>query len=99
MSNDQKIGAEEVAYISRLASISVTDSEQQAVAGKLSNILDIFAQMEAVNTDDVEPMAHPLDQTQRLRIDEVTETDHREKYQKIAPESEGGLYLVPQVIE
>lgn len=93
------IGQKEVETISRLAAISVKDDEVDAVAGKLSNILDLFAQMQAVNTDDVAPMAHPLDQVQRLREDVVKETDQHEKYQKRAPEAEGGMYLVPQVIE
>lgn len=93
------IGQKEVETISRLAAVSVADSEVDAVAEKLSNILDLFAQMEAVNTDNVEPMSHPLDQVQRLRDDVVTETDRHQKYQKIAPAVEGDMYLVPQVIE
>jgi aspartyl-tRNA(Asn)/glutamyl-tRNA(Gln) amidotransferase subunit C len=45
------------------------------------------------------PMAHPLDQVQRLRPDVVTERDQREQFQAIAPQVEAGLYLVPKVIE
>ncbi len=93
------IGQKEVEIISGLAAISVDPSEINVVAGKLSNILDLFSQMEAFNTESVAPMAHPLDQVQRLRDDVVTEVDDHEKYQKIAPESEGAMYLVPQVIE
>ncbi len=93
------IGQKEVEIISKLAAISVTSSEVDAVAEKLSNILDLFSQMEAVNTEGVQPMAHPLDQVQRLREDLVTEIDQHEKYQKLAPASEGAMYLVPQVIE
>ena len=55
--------------------------------------------MDAVDTDGVVPMAHPLHMSQRLRADEVTETDKREKFQSIAPQTEAGLYLVPKVIE
>lgn len=93
------IGQKEVETISRLAAISVHPTEMDAVAGKLSNILGLFAQMAAVNTDNVAPMAHPLEQVQRLRLDVITETDDHEKYQKIAPAIQDGLYLVPQVIE
>ncbi|MBD3820828.1 MAG: Asp-tRNA(Asn)/Glu-tRNA(Gln) amidotransferase subunit GatC [Thiotrichales bacterium] len=93
------IGKDDVNKISRLAAISVSEQEVDQVADKLSNILDLFAQMQAVNTDGVEPMSHPLDQVQRLREDVVTESNHRDKYQKIAPSAEGGMYLVPQVIE
>jgi aspartyl-tRNA(Asn)/glutamyl-tRNA(Gln) amidotransferase subunit C len=59
----------------------------------------LMTQMGATNTDDVLPMAHPMDQTQRLRADEVTETDNRDNFQSIAPQVEDGLYLVPKVIE
>lgn len=93
------LGKQDVETISRLAAISVDEAEVEQVAVKLSNILDLFAQMQAVDTDSVEPMAHPLDQVQRLREDVVTEQDQHQKYQKIAPSAEGGMYLVPQVIE
>jgi aspartyl-tRNA(Asn)/glutamyl-tRNA(Gln) amidotransferase subunit C len=44
-------------------------------------------------------MAHPQDQIQRLREDVVTETDQRDHFQNIAPQTEAGLYLVPKVID
>lgn len=93
------IGKTEVEYISRLSAIAVEENEVDQVAAKLSNILDLFSQMEKADTDGVEPMAHPLDQVQRLRADVVTEQDQHEKLQAIAPSAEAGLYLVPQVIE
>ena len=68
-------------------------------ARNLSDILALVEQLNAVDTAGVEPMAHPLDATQRLRPDEVTETDEREAFQAIAPQTEAGLYLVPKVIE
>nr|BFE91447.1 hypothetical protein GCM10020185_19830 [Pseudomonas brassicacearum subsp. brassicacearum] len=55
--------------------------------------------MQAVNTDGIEPLAHPLEASQRLRADVVTESNHREAYQSIAPAVENGLYLVPKVID
>ena len=93
------IGKSEVEYISRLAMIDVADNEVEQVSGKLSKVLDLFEQMQAVNTDGVEPMAHPHDVAQRLRADEVTETDQHEKLQKVAPATAKEMYLVPQVIE
>jgi len=56
-------------------------------------------QMSTANTEGVLPMAHPLEMSQRLRADRVTETDQRELFQSIAPQTEAGLYLVPRVIE
>ncbi|MEG7168327.1 Asp-tRNA(Asn)/Glu-tRNA(Gln) amidotransferase subunit GatC, partial [Pseudomonas aeruginosa] len=61
--------------------------------------LGLIDQMQAVDTSGVEPLAHPLEATQRLRPDAVTETDHRDAYQTIAPAVEEGMYLVPKVIE
>ncbi len=90
---------QQVRTIAKLSSLLVEETEVAQVAGELSNILDLFAQMEAVNTDDVKPMAHPLEQVQRLREDVVTETSHREKYQKTAPAITDHLYLVPQVVD
>lgn len=93
------LGKTEVEYISRLAQIEVREEDVDGVAAKLSNILDLFTQMEAADTQDVEPMAHPLDAVQRFRADVVTEVDQHEKLQAIAPSVEQAHYLVPQVIE
>ncbi len=88
----------EVAKIAYLARLEVTSGELDAVAGDLSNILDLAEQMNSVDTTGVTPMAHPLHMAQRLREDAVTEDDKRGKYQSIAPSTESGLYLVPKVI-
>ncbi|WP_019894381.1 Asp-tRNA(Asn)/Glu-tRNA(Gln) amidotransferase subunit GatC [Hydrogenovibrio halophilus] len=93
------IEKQDVAAIARLSALSVGEEEAGQVAGKLNHILDVLETMQSVETDQVEPMSHPLDQVQRLREDRVTETDQRERYQRIAPAAEKGLYLVPQVIE
>jgi len=55
--------------------------------------------MQSVDTEVVEPLAHPLDLVQRLRADAITEGNQRDKLQKLAPASEDGLYLVPKVLE
>jgi len=65
----------------------------------MSNILKLIDQMQSVNTDNIEPLAHAFDSVQRLRDDKVTESNNRNELQKIAPESEEGLFLVPKVIE
>ena len=95
MSFDQS-DVEKIAHLARLA---VPDGEAGALGGDLSRILDLVAQMEQVDTSAVEPMAHPLQMTQRLREDRVTEENQRELYQSVAPATEKGLYLVPRVIE
>jgi aspartyl-tRNA(Asn)/glutamyl-tRNA(Gln) amidotransferase subunit C len=89
----------DIEKIAHLARLSIDDADIDAYAGNLSRILELVEQMNAVNTDAVTPMAHPLDAVQRLREDRVTETDQREEFQAIAPSVEDGLYLVPRVIE
>lgn len=93
------LSAEEVKKIAHLARLSIKEENIATYADNLSGILDLVAQMEAVDTDSVEPMAHPQDMTQRLRDDVVTETNQRDKFQQNAPATEAGLYLVPKVIE
>jgi len=92
----EKSDVEKIAHLARLA---IDEADIPAYAHNLSNILDLVEQMSAVDTENVSPMAHPLDATQRLRSDEVTETNQREHFQEIAPSVENGLYLVPKVIE
>jgi aspartyl-tRNA(Asn)/glutamyl-tRNA(Gln) amidotransferase subunit C len=55
--------------------------------------------MNQVDSSGVTPLANPLDATQRLRDDEVTEIDERDKFQQIAPDVAAGFYRVPKVIE
>lgn len=90
---------EEVTKIAYLARIRIGPEEAGRYVRDLSGILDFVAQMNAVDTDAVAPMAHPLDLPQRLREDEVTEENQRDWFQAIAPKVEAGLYLVPKVIE
>jgi aspartyl-tRNA(Asn)/glutamyl-tRNA(Gln) amidotransferase subunit C len=89
----------DVVNIAHLARLAIAENDIPEYARNLSNILQFVEQMSAVDTSDVEPMAHPLDMAQRLREDAVTETDQREHFQAIAPAVEAGLYLVPKVIE
>jgi aspartyl-tRNA(Asn)/glutamyl-tRNA(Gln) amidotransferase subunit C len=89
----------DVQKIAHLARLAVSDAEADALVKDLSNILDLVAQMDAVDTADVAPMAHPMDMAQRLRPDEVTEQNQREEFQAHAPAVENGLFLVPKVIE
>ncbi|UYM15146.1 Asp-tRNA(Asn)/Glu-tRNA(Gln) amidotransferase subunit GatC [Endozoicomonas euniceicola] len=93
------IDASEVQKVAHLARLSIDDSQVEATAGTINKILDLVDQMQSVNTDNVEPMAHPLDATQRLREDVVTEPNNRETLQSCAPAVEDGLFLVPKVIE
>ncbi|WP_455199375.1 Asp-tRNA(Asn)/Glu-tRNA(Gln) amidotransferase subunit GatC [Kaarinaea lacus] len=90
---------EDIEKIAHLARLGISSDDVPDYAQNLSNILELVEQMSAVDTEGVTPMAHPLDEHQRLRADEVTEKDQREHFQQNAPLVESGLFLVPQVIE
>lgn len=93
------LDSSEVKKIAHLARLAIDENDIPQYEHNLSNILQLVEQMNAVDTDQVSPMAHPLDENQRLRDDAVTETDQREHFQAVAPQTENGLYLVPKVIE
>ena len=90
---------EQVRRVAHLARIEVSDAEAESTLGHLNGIFALIEAMQAVDTKGVEPMAHAQDLAQRLRADAVTESDHRDAFQAVAPETEAGLYLVPRVIE
>jgi aspartyl-tRNA(Asn)/glutamyl-tRNA(Gln) amidotransferase subunit C len=98
---------DEVRRIASLARIELEPAEEQGVAERLNRVLGLIDQIQKQDTRGIAPMAHPLDGqlsgqppvAQRLRPDEVVEKDSRQEFQKIAPAVEGGLYLVPKVIE
>ena len=93
------LDSDDVKKIANLARLQIDEADIPEYAKNLSNILGLVEQMDAVDTDNVLPMAHPLDAVQRLRTDEVTEQNQRDHFQKHAPKVENGLYLVPKVIE
>ena len=89
----------EVEKIAHLARLHISDSEADEVTARIGDILGLIAQMQSVDTDGVEPLAHPLDVVQRLREDVITEKDQRQDLQTLAPNSQDGLYMVPKVLE
>ena len=89
----------DIEKIAHLARLEIAPESIARYAADLSNILDLVAQMDAVDTTGVEPMAHPLHMSQRLRPDRVSEQDQRELFQAVALLTEDGLYLVPKVID
>jgi aspartyl-tRNA(Asn)/glutamyl-tRNA(Gln) amidotransferase subunit C len=91
---------QDVEKIAHLARLSITEHEMPVYVTSLSSIVDFVAELSGADTGAVEPMAHPLvGLSQRLRPDEVTDSDHHEKYQVNAPSVQAGLYVVPRVIE
>ncbi len=94
-----KVDKDVVQDVAGLAKLKLDEADEAAMIDRMSRILDLVEQLQEVDTTGVEPMAHPLDAVQRLRDDRVTETNDRERYQEVAPETEDGLYLVPRVVE
>jgi len=93
------IGQDEIEKIAELARIRIAPDQLGEVTQRITEILGMVDQLQAVDTQAVEPMANPLDAVQRLRPDEITEENRREAFQAIAPAVENGLYLVPRVVE
>ena len=89
----------EIACISSLSKLKMEDIEIDNFTRQISDILEMIQQLEKINTDDIEPMAHPLNMSQRLRMDLVTEENQRDLYQENAVEFEQGFYKVPKVID
>ncbi|MFK8026832.1 MAG: Asp-tRNA(Asn)/Glu-tRNA(Gln) amidotransferase subunit GatC [Gammaproteobacteria bacterium] len=93
------LSTEDVRDIAKLAKLQINEDELDHYKQELSRILEFVEQMNQANVENIEPMAHPQDMMQSLRVDEIAETNQREKFQQIAPATQDGLYLVPKVIE
>src|SRR5690606_21668446 len=97
--NYMALDRSDVEHLAHLARIGLKEAEIPAYADKLSSIMGLIDRRQAVDTRGVQPLAHPLEPTPRLRADVVTEDNQRDALQAIAPATEQGLYLVPRVIE
>ena len=93
------IDSKDIENIAHLARLALAPGEVQEATKSIDNILGLIDQMQSVDTSAVEPLAHATQASQRLRQDEVTETNQRDKLQAIAPSAEHGFYRVPKVIE
>ena len=99
MGDSSHVDADRVRRIAHLARLGLADGEAEARIADLESILTMVDRMQALPTDGVEPLSHPLDDAQRLRPDAVTEADRRDAFQAGAPSVEDGLFVVPRVIE
>ena len=102
------LNTNDIKKMAHLARLEINDQEAESTLVKLSGILGLIAQMQAVDTTGITPMSHSQDLTQRLRDDVITKTNERDAFQAIAPKLGNGsddlavadgLYLVPKVIE
>ena len=88
-----------VQNMAKLTQLELDQDELSAIGDKMSEVLKLVEEMQAVDTSGIEPVSNPLDATQTLRSDVVTSGDDRELFQSVAPETRDGLYLVPKVID
>ncbi|HKB58899.1 MAG TPA: Asp-tRNA(Asn)/Glu-tRNA(Gln) amidotransferase subunit GatC [Gallionellaceae bacterium] len=93
------LNTNDIRKVAQLARLAMSETEIDATLAQLNGIFGLIAEMQAVDTENVAPMSHSQDLTQRLREDVVTEANQREAFQAVAPQVEQGLYLVPKVIE
>lgn len=93
------MNANEIAKLAQLARINIEADMTNDVADNINRILTLVDQLQAADTDGIEPMSHPMDAVQRLRSDIVSEENQRESLQANAPAVEKGLFLVPKVID
>ena len=93
------IERQEIEKLATLSRIAIGEDTITEVSERLSSVFELVDQLQAVNTEGVEAMSHPMKATQRLREDEVSEINQREAFQAIAPDTEEVLFLVPKVIE
>jgi len=89
----------QVHNIAQLARIEINPEDIPHYTRDLSNILDMVGQLQQTSTENVQPLSSPLEQNQRLRADQVSESNQRDKFLQNAPLTEEGLFLVPKVIE
>ena len=89
----------DIEKLSHLARINVSDDIADLVTNRLNDVLTMVDELQSVDTSNIEPMAHPQDEVQRLRADVVDEPDQRTLLMKNAPAHEDGLFLVPKVID
>ena len=93
----------DISRIAALARLELGDVESERMLTQLNGFFDIVEKMRAVDTTGIEPLAHPVasirDIALRLRADVASEPDDRAANQRSAPATEGGLFLVPRVIE
>jgi aspartyl-tRNA(Asn)/glutamyl-tRNA(Gln) amidotransferase subunit C len=93
------LSSKDIEHIAHLARLDVADAEVAGYQDKLGKIIDFIDALAKADTDAIVPMAHPLDMSQRLRADEVTEVNQRDRYQQNAEVTIDGLYVVPRVVE
>ena len=89
----------EIEKLATLSRISIDEKTITDVTERLSSVLDLVDQLQTANTDSVRGVSRPFQVSQRLRADDITESNHRDEFQAIAPATDNGLFIVPKMID
>ena len=94
------LSTDEIKKIAILSRLNLPEGDElKQLQNSLTDILELIQKLETLDTQDITPLSHPITMAQRLRQDLVTENNERENFQKSAPLTADGFYLVPKVIE
>ena len=88
------ISQTDIEKIAHLARLAIVDQDKAQYCSDLEKVLSLVEQMQQVNTDNIEPLAHPMDASQRLRADEITESNSRHS-DRIHKPDRGGHGITP----
>ncbi|MEX1003854.1 MAG: Asp-tRNA(Asn)/Glu-tRNA(Gln) amidotransferase subunit GatC [Acidimicrobiia bacterium] len=89
----------DIAHVARLARLELSDSDLDLYRNQLGVILEHAARVQAVDTEGIEPSAHPLEMTNTFRPDEVRASLDRDEVLSQAPESRDGYFVVPPALD
>jgi aspartyl-tRNA(Asn)/glutamyl-tRNA(Gln) amidotransferase subunit C len=95
----QKIDAQQVRKVAKLARLALSDAEIEEFTGQLGAILGYVEKMNELDTTGVEPLAHCLPISNVFRADEVRESLGTEKTLANAPDRDGSFFKVPKILE
>ena len=90
---------DDITKVAKLAKLNISGEQLPPLKQKLNAIIDLVDELNQVATDTVQPLAHPMDQTQPLRADAVTEGNQRDSLLALAKRTEKYLYIVPAAID
>jgi aspartyl-tRNA(Asn)/glutamyl-tRNA(Gln) amidotransferase subunit C len=85
--------------LATLARLKINDQRIEEISQRLGSVLELVDQLQVADTNNLMDNSQAPEATQRLREDKITESDQRDVFQAIAPDTEDGLYLVPKVID
>ena len=85
--------------ISYLARLKLDDDKKEKITKDLENIINFVDELQDINTDDITPLANPLEKTAPKREDSVTSKSRKEAFLLNSPESDQNYFIVPKVVE